>query len=220
MASGLPQHGHQEKRATPPSARRMLSATGADTRVALDVVSVTSEDDGPSQHDRVAIRGIGNRTVISGTSAGHVVRRRNAPGGRPRSIADPRSTRAWQSRARIPTIESKTGCAIRLRLADAPAGCRRWPSAVPALAVRSRLRASSSLNSRTFSIGDHGLVGEGLEERDLLARRTARRPPGRRPSPRWARPSRSMGTARMLWAVESPASTRDRTPASCVWSMI
>ncbi len=34
------------------------------------------------------------------------------------------------------------------------------------VSVRSRLRASSSLNRRTFSIGDHGLVGEGLQQLD------------------------------------------------------
>ncbi len=34
--------------------------------------------------------------------------------------------------------------------------------------VSSCVRASSSLNRRTFSIGDDGLVGEGLEQPDLL----------------------------------------------------
>jgi hypothetical protein len=67
---------------------------------------------------------------------------------------------------------SNTGCAsvgeleITRRISPVAVCCS-------SVSVRSRLRTSSSLNRRTFSDGDDGLVGEGLEQLDLPLREKA-----------------------------------------------
>ena len=61
--------------------------------------------------------------------------------------------------------------------------------------VRSRLRASSSVNRRTFSIAIDRLVGEGLEQRDLVSGNSPGSRRYRMIAPRRLRP-RSSGTAR------------------------
>ena len=63
--------------------------------------------------------------------------------------------------------------------------------------VSSAVRARSSVNSRTFSIGDDRLVGERLEERDLLGGERPPLPPADRDGAD-RDPSRSIGTPRTV----------------------
>ena len=75
--------------------------------------------------------------------------------------------------------------------------------------VSSPVRASSSLNRRTFSIGDDRLVGEGLEERDLVVGEPAGLAAGHRDRAERAAPSRSIGTTSQASVASG---TRDVAP--------
>ena len=83
-----------------------------------------------------------------------------------------RTGRRWQysasqSRAALSAMVSNTGWTSVGELADDPQDLARRRLLLER-SVSSLLRASSSVNRRTFSIGDHRLVGERLEQLDLL----------------------------------------------------
>ena len=62
--------------------------------------------------------------------------------------------------------------------------------------VRSRVFACTSSNSRDIADGDHRLIGEGLQQGDLLVAERMRLPCGEALNAPMLSPSRSNGTSR------------------------
>ena len=104
------------------------------------------------------------------------------------------TSRAPQSRAALSTMARSTGwrsvgeLAITRRISAVAVCCS-------SASVSSRLRASELREQPHVLDRDHRLVGEGLEQLDLLVARTARPRPRRRRSTPIGAPSRSIGHA-------------------------
>ena len=136
-----------------------------------------------------------------------------------RRIERRRRTCASQSLRALAAMVSKTGWTS---VGELEMTRRISPVAVccSSVSVRSRLRASSSCEEADVLDGDDGLVGEGLQERDLPVGERAHLGPPDRDAPIGS-PSRRSGVARMVRCASSIApreSGYSRTPRSAARS--